>query len=108
MAVMTPRDPVGRVVLRTVLIVVAVALALYLIYLLRRPITWLVIAAFIAVAVSGPVNLLQRRMRRGVAIALTYLMLILIPIGLGALLIPSLVDQIEELAANVPEYAQDV
>ena len=47
-------------------------------------------------------------MRRGFAIALTYLALVMIPIGLGALLIPSLVGQIEDLAANVPEYAQDV
>jgi predicted PurR-regulated permease PerM len=108
MAVMTPRDPLGRAVLRTVLIVVAVALTLYLIYLLRTPLTWLAIAAFIAVALSGPVNVLQRRMRRGFAIALVYLALILIPIGFGALLIPSLVEQIEELAGNVPEYAQDV
>jgi predicted PurR-regulated permease PerM len=108
MAVMTPRDPVGRVVLRTVLIVVSVAAVLYLTYLLKRPLTWLVIAAFIAVAMSGPVNLLQRRMKRGLAVALAYLALVLIPIGLGALLIPSLVDQIEELAGNVPQYAQDV
>jgi predicted PurR-regulated permease PerM len=108
MAVMTPRDPVGRVVLRTVLIVVVVALALYLIYTLRTPLTWLVIAAFIAVAMSGPVNLLQRRMKRGLAIAISYMGLILIPIGLGALLVPSLVNQVEELADNVPQYAQDV
>ena len=72
MAVMTPRDPLGRAVLRTVLIVVSVVLVLYLIYLLRTPITWLVIAAFIAVAVSGPVNLLQRHMKRGLAVAIVY------------------------------------
>jgi predicted PurR-regulated permease PerM len=108
MAVMTPRDPLGRAALRTVLIVVAVALSLYVIYLLRTPITWLVVAAFIAIAVSGPVNLLHRYMKRGLAIALTYLALILIPIGLGALFVPSLVSQVEELAANVPEYAADI
>jgi predicted PurR-regulated permease PerM len=109
MAVMTPRDPLGRAVLRTVLIVVGVALSLYLLYLLRKPITWLVIAAFIAVAMSGPVNLLERWLhRRGPAIAIAYISLIMIPVGLGALLIPSLVNQIEDLAGNVPEYAQDV
>ncbi len=108
MAVMTPRDPLGRAALRTVLIVVAVAVALYLIYLLQRPLTWLVIAAFIAVAMSGPVNLLARHMKRGLAVALAYLALVMIPIGLGALLVPSLVGQIENLAENVPEYAQDV
>ena len=56
MAVMSPRDPLGRAVLRTVLIVVAVAVALYVVVQLRKPITWLVIAAFIAVAMSGPIH----------------------------------------------------
>lgn len=105
---MAPRDPIGRVVLRAVLVVLAVALALYLIVLLQRPITWLVIAAFIAVAMSGPVNLLARHMKRGLAIALAYAALLMIPIGLGALIIPSMVNQIETFADNVPQYAQDV
>jgi predicted PurR-regulated permease PerM len=108
MAVMTPRDPFGRAVLRTVVIVVAAVLMLYLIYLLRKPITWLVIAAFIAVAMSGPVSLLHRYMKRGLAIALTYVALVAIPIALGVLIVPSLVDQIENLGENVPQYAQDV
>ncbi|HEX2128606.1 MAG TPA: AI-2E family transporter [Solirubrobacterales bacterium] len=109
MAAMTPRDALGRAVLRTVLIIVGVALVLYILYLLRKPITWLVIAAFIAVAMSGPVNLLQRFIhRRGPSIALAYIALIMIPIGLGALIVPSLVNQIEDLAGNVPEYARDV
>jgi len=108
MAVMTPRDPLGRAALRTILIAVSVVLAIYLIYLLQRPITWLVIAAFIAVAMSGPVNLLTRHMKRGLAVTVAYLALIMIPIGLGALLIPSLVGQIEDLADNIPQYTQDV
>ena len=33
-----------------------VVLALYLIYLLRKPIGWLLIATFLAIALSGPVN----------------------------------------------------
>jgi predicted PurR-regulated permease PerM len=98
----------SRVILRAVLIVVAVVLILYVLYLLRKPLSWLVIAAFIAVAVSGPVNLLSRHMNRGIAIALVYLALILIPIGIGALLVPGLVSQAEDLADNAPEYAQDV
>jgi len=109
MAVMSSRDPIGRAILRAVLIVVAVALALYVTYELRRPITWLVIAGFIAVAMSGPVNLLTRLTgRRGLATALAYLALVLVPIGLGSLLVPSLVNQVEALADNVPRYADDV
>jgi predicted PurR-regulated permease PerM len=101
-------ESTSRIVLRAVLIVVAVALALYVIYLLRRPLSWLVIAAFVAIAVSGPVSALSQHMRRGLAIAIVYLTLILIPIGVGALIVPSLVSQAEELAGNAPEYAQDV
>jgi len=105
---LAPGDPLGKAVLRTVLIVVAVVVTLYVIYLLRTPIIWLVIAAFIAVAMSGPVNLFSRAMKRGLAIALSYLILVLIPVGLGALLIPTIVNQAETLANDVPRYARDV
>jgi predicted PurR-regulated permease PerM len=98
----------ARTVLRTVLIIVAVALILYLIYLLRHPIGLLLIAAFIAVALSGPVNYLHRHMRRGFAITLVYIGLLLLPIGLGALVIPPVVTQVESFATNAPHYATDV
>lgn len=109
MAAMSPRDPFGRAALRTVLTVVAVAVSLYVVVQLREPLIWLVIAAFIAIAMSGPVNVLHRRTgRRGLSIAIAYMALVLIPIAIGALLIPSLVGQIENLADNIPEYAKDV
>src|SRR3954452_21014198 len=97
----------ARTVLRTVLIIVAVVLCLYLIYLLRRPIGLLAVALFIAVALSGPVNYLDRRMRRGFAITLVYIGLLLIPIGMGALVIPPVVTSVEAFARNAPEYATD-
>jgi predicted PurR-regulated permease PerM len=92
---------------RTVIVVVAVFLVLYVIYLLRKPIGWLLIAAFVAVALSGPVNLLARRMRRGFAIAIVYLGLLAVPIGIGAVVIPPVVTQVEKFATNAPKYAQD-
>ncbi|HEX6586047.1 MAG TPA: AI-2E family transporter [Solirubrobacterales bacterium] len=101
-------DSPARVIARNVLVVAAVALILYVIWLLREPISWLVIAAFVAVAVTGPVNFFQRYMRRGVAIALVYVGLLLIPIGLGAALVPPIVNQISDVATNAPEYVQDV
>jgi predicted PurR-regulated permease PerM len=92
---------------RTVVVIVAVAIALYLIYLLRKPIGWVLIAAFLAVALSGPVNRLSRRMRRGFAIAVVYLCLLLVPIGIGAAIVPPLVTQLNNLVQNLPSYAQD-
>ena len=101
-------DSPARVIARNVLVVAGVALILYVLWLLRQPISWLVIAAFLAVAMAGPVNFFQRYMRRGLAIALTYFGLLLIPIGLGALLVPPIVNEISDVATNAPEYVQDV
>jgi predicted PurR-regulated permease PerM len=100
--------PAPRAVARTVMIAVLVLLALYLIYLLRKPLGWLFIATFLAVALSGPVNLLQRRMKRGLAIAIVYLGLLLIPVAIAAVVVPPIVTGAEDLAHNAPQYAQDI
>ena len=106
---MTARDtPSPRAVALTVLTAVLVVLALYLVYLLRKPIGWLLIATFLAIALSGPVNLLSRRMKRGFAITLVYLGLLLVPVGIGAIVVPPIVDGGNDLAENAPEYAEDV
>ena len=42
-------ESTSRLILRAVLIVIAVVLVLYVVYLLRKPLSWIVIAAFIAV-----------------------------------------------------------
>jgi predicted PurR-regulated permease PerM len=95
-------------VLRTVLVVVAVVLTLLLIYLLRKPLTWIFIAGFIAIAVSGPITWLQQWMKRGLAVALVYLALILTPFVLIGLLVPPIVTQGNNLVNNLPQYAQQV
>ena len=100
--------PSGRQIVRTVLTVVCVAIALYLIYLLRKPISWILIAAFLAVALSPPVNVLSRHMRRGFAITITFLGLLAIPIALIALIVPPLITEANDFADNVPQYARDV
>ena len=105
---MPEKESPVRAIARNVLVVVGVVLALYVIYLLRRPITWLVIAAFLAIALAGPVNFFQRYMKRGLAIALVYFGLLAIPIGLGAVLIPPIVHQISDVATNAPHYVSDV
>jgi predicted PurR-regulated permease PerM len=97
-----------QIIVRTLFITVVFVIALYLVYLLRKPIGWVLIAAFLAVALSGPVNTLDRYMRRGFAIAIVYFCLLLVPVGIGALIIPPLVTQGNNLIQNLPEYAQDV
>jgi len=102
-------DSTPRVIVRNVLIVVGVVLSLYLLFLLRRPLSWLVIATFLAIALSGPVNWLHRRLgRRGPAIALAYLGLLLMPVALTAIVVPPVVTGGNDLANDAPRYAGDV
>ena len=105
---MGPDVPPARAIARIVLIIVGVVLCLYLIYLLRKPITWILIAAFLAVALSPPVNLLNRYMPRGLAIGSVYLALLGTIVALGLLLIPPIVREVNDLGDNAPRYAQDV
>ena len=96
-----------QTIVRTMLAAVCVAFALYLVYLLRKPISWVLIAIFLSVALAGPVNRLSRRMKRGFAITLVFLGLLAVPIGIAALVVPPLVTQVNNLVQNLPKYAQD-
>ena len=101
--------PSTRIILRIVAVVVLSAIAVYLVYRLRKPITWIIIAAFLATALSEPVGYLQRRIRRrGLAITLVYLGLITVPALFGAILVPPLVKETNKLIENLPSYAEDV
>jgi predicted PurR-regulated permease PerM len=101
--------PSSRVILRIVAIVLLSAIAVYLVYRLRKPITWIIIGGFIATALSEPVGRLQTRVkRRGNAIAIVYLSLVAIPILFGAVLVPPLVKETNKLIDKVPSYANDV
>jgi predicted PurR-regulated permease PerM len=98
----------ARNIVRIVLTVVCVVVSLYLLWLLRKPIGWLLVSIFLAVALSPPVNYLNRSMKRGFAITLTYLGLLLVPILLIALIVPPLITEANDFADNVPRYADDV
>ncbi len=104
---MTPRSTTS-IVLRAVLVVLAVVGTLWLLWLVRQPLSWIVLATFVAVAVSGPVNVLARRMPRGLAILLTYLGMLAIPAGILAIIVPTVVRESRDLVDNAPQYATDI
>jgi predicted PurR-regulated permease PerM len=106
--VVQKHEPTLRGIVRVVATVVTSAIALYLIYLLRTPIGWLCVATFIAVSVAAPVGLLERRMPRGLAIAAVYLVLVLIPIGIGVILVPPAVTAGSDLVSDLPGYVDDL
>ena len=100
--------PAVRDIVRIVLVIVSVAIVLYLLWRLRKPISWVLISVFLAVALSPPVNYLARSMKRGFAIAIVYVGLLLVPILLIALIVPPLITEGNNFADNVPQYADDV
>jgi predicted PurR-regulated permease PerM len=103
-----PEGPSIRATLRVVATVALSALAVYLLYLVREPLSYLFLGAFLAIAASGPVNLLSRKLPRGLAIALVYLGIVFVPIGIALILVPPAVEQAIRLADRLPGYAQDL
>jgi predicted PurR-regulated permease PerM len=104
---MSAADVSPRTVLRIVLVVLGTLLAAYVLYLLRKPIAWIVLAAFLAVAMSGPVNTLEQRMHRGLAIAVAYVALALAPVLLALIIVPPIVNGGNDLARRAPSYARE-
>jgi predicted PurR-regulated permease PerM len=98
----------AKAIVRIVMIVVGVVICLYLIFLLRKPIGWLLVSAFLAVALSGPVNWLNLRMKRGFAIATVYLTLLAIPLLLIALIVPPLITEANNFAEDLPKYSRQL
>jgi predicted PurR-regulated permease PerM len=112
----TPERAPERVVLvrtRTVLavlgITVLVALALGFLYLARHAITWILIAAFLAMALNPAVDFFERRgLRRGLAAALVFLLALLAATVLGLLVIPPLVAEVTDFVEAVPSFVADI
>jgi predicted PurR-regulated permease PerM len=100
------RGSLPRTVLTATLTVLSVVFVLVLVYLLRKPIAWIIIAGFLAVALAGPVAWLSRFMRRGRAILVTYLFLILTPMLLLAIIVPPIVRAGSDFVEHIPEYSR--
>jgi predicted PurR-regulated permease PerM len=103
---------VVRTVVIALLTAVVVLGALFLLWQVRTFIGWFVIALFLAAVLNPAVNWLQRRHRlikRPLAIALTYLGVVVALLLVVGIFLPVLVDQISGLAkfvttvANAPE-----
>ena len=61
-------------------------------------------------AASGPINVLSRHMKRGLAITVVYGAIVFVPLGLAAVLLPSLINAtikvgIEEWGAHRERHA---
>ena len=99
--------PGNHTIVRVVLLLVALAAFLELVWLSRRVVTWLLIATILAIALNPAVVFLQRRtgMPRGVAIGVVYVGGMAALAGVLLAFIPRLVDAGQELANKAPGYA---
>lgn len=103
-----PREPSTRSIVRVVVTAALTLFALYLVYRLRTPLALLFISVFVALAVSAPVGYLSRSMRRGLAIAVVYTGIVLVPVGLGVLFVPPGVDAASDLVNRLPQYSEEL
>jgi predicted PurR-regulated permease PerM len=99
----------NRTVVRVILTAIGIFAVLYFLYLIRTVLGMLFISAFLAVALGPIVELLARRgIKRSLAILLTYLMLLATIFGLGLLVVPPIVNGVNDFVGNVPHYVQDL
>src|SRR6266508_793152 len=91
-------------------IAIAVALLLEILWIARQVLTWILIAIFLALALNPAVDWFQRHgvKRRGLATGLTFLLALLAIAGIGALFIPTLVDEVNGFVRALPDYVDDL
>jgi predicted PurR-regulated permease PerM len=99
-----------RTILAVIGIVLAVAVVLAIVWISRQVLTWIIVAIFLALALNPAVEALQRRglRRRGISVAVTFLLAISAIVALGSLFIPTLVNETKSFVDAVPGYFRDV
>ena len=108
-------ERVIRFRVRTILAVFGLAIAvwalLHIVSVARHVLVWLIIAICLALAINPLVEWLQRRRglhRRGLATTVAFLMVLLGVAAVGALFIPTLVDNVNKFVDAVPGYVDDL
>jgi predicted PurR-regulated permease PerM len=99
-----------RTVLQVVGVLLGVAVAMWIVWVSLRVLTWVFVALFLALALEPGVRFLQQHgmQRRGAAAAVIYLSAIAFVALLAALLVPPLVDEVDGLADAAPGYVEDI
>jgi predicted PurR-regulated permease PerM len=99
-----------RAVLVVIGIVLATAALLQILLVAKGVIIWVLIAAFLALALNPAVEWLQTHgfSRRGAAVGVTFLGAIGVIVAVGALFVPTLVDEVNNFINAVPDYVDDL
>src|SRR5690349_21761939 len=101
--------PSTRTVVRITLTIAGTAIVLYLLWLVRQPLLLVFIAGFLAIALGPPVDYFARRgFRRPFAILTVYFLMLVAIVGVGLLVVPPIVSQVEKLSNDAPGYIRDL
>ena len=99
----------ARTILAILGIVLSVAIVLQVVWLARGILTWIIIALFFALALNPAVDwLVARKVKRPYAVAIVSIATLLVLVGVAAVFIPPLVDEVNRFREAVPDYVDDV
>lgn len=107
----------SRLVLQAILLILAVALALWVLYRIQIVILAVILAVFFAYLIAPPVLVVERFLRRpglsratsrALAAGLVYLTAMTIAGGAALILLPRLSNQASDIAAEAPTYAAGI
>lgn len=99
-----------RTVLTVAGLLLAIAVALWVVWIARQVLVWMLVSLFLALALDPAVGALQRRglSRRGAAAGAVYLLALVVIAGMAALFVPTLVNQVNSLVDAAPGYVHDL
>lgn len=86
---------------------IALVISLYILWQIQQVVLLLFAAVILATVLNRVVRRLQRsRVKRGFAIAITIIILLAVIIGFFALVVPSIVEQLQQLVDILPQISQ--
>lgn len=85
----------------------ALVVSLYILWQIKQVVLLVFAAVILATILNRVVRLLQRyRLKRGIAIAITVILLLVLVAGFFALVVPRIVQQLQEFVALLPEATE--
>jgi predicted PurR-regulated permease PerM len=91
-------------------ILILVGVVLYVLWVARHVVSWLLIALFLTLALNPAVGWLQGHgvARRGFATGIVFVLALAVVGGIAYSFVPTLIDQVNSLADKVPSYITDL
>ncbi len=87
----------------------ALVISLYILWEIRQVVLLVFAAVVLATVLNRVVRQLQQyRIKRGIAIAITVVLLLVLVVGFFALIVPRIIEQLQQLAQILPQISQRV